>query len=158
MNDILLWMESSTPARMMQEITWLFPAAEIFHFIGLSLLMGSILVVDIRLLGFSREVPLDAVYKFLPITVIGFGINLITGIMFCFNDPFRYYPNFAFRIKMLLLVLAGVNAIYFVLIARANPGSVGSLDSSPKVKIVATLSLLFWVGVIICGRLIPYLE
>ena len=158
MNDILLWMESSTAGRMMQEITWLFPGAEILHFIGLSLLMGSILVVDIRLLGFSREVPLEAVYKFLPLTVIGFSINLVTGIMFCFNDPFRYYPNLAFRLKMLLLLLAGVNAVYFALITRANSSSVDIADSRPKVKIVAALSLLFWIGVIICGRLIPYLE
>ena len=158
MNDILLWMEGSTLGRMMQEITWLFPCAEIFHFIGLSLLMGSILVVDIRLLGFSRDVPLDAVYKFLPITVIGFSINLVTGIMFCFNDPFRYYPNLAFRLKMLLLVLAGINAIYFSSIARASSNAVGAEDSKPKVKIIAALSLLFWISVIVCGRLIPYLE
>lgn len=158
MNDILLWMEGSTLGRMMQEITWLFPCAEIFHFIGLSLLMGSILVVDIRLLGFSRDVPLDAAYKFLPITVIGFSINLVTGIMFCFNDPFRYYPNLAFRLKMLLLVLAGINAIYFALITRASSNAVGAEDSKPKVKIIAALSLLFWISMIVCGRLIPYIE
>jgi hypothetical protein len=158
MNDILSWMEGSILGRMMQEITWLFPCAEIFHFIGLSLLMGSILVVDIRLLGFSRDIPLDVVYKFLPITVIGFSINLFTGIMFFFNDPFRYYPNLAFRLKMLLLVLAGINAIYFASITRASSNAVGTEDSKPKFKIIAALSLLFWISIIVCGRLIPYLE
>ncbi|MFT5134764.1 MAG: hypothetical protein ACI9SC_003246 [Gammaproteobacteria bacterium] len=158
MNDILFWMETSTLGRLMQESTWLFPTAEIFHFIGLSLLMGSLLVVDFRLLGFSRDVPVEAVYKFLPITVIGFSINLVTGILFCFSDPFRYYPNIAFRLKILLVLLAGVNALYFAITAHANSTSVGTEDSERKLKIVAALSLMFWIGVIICGRLIPYVE
>lgn len=158
MNDILLWMESSSLGRLMQEVSWLFPTAEIFHFVGLSLLMGSLLVVDFRLLGVSRDVPLEAVFKFLPFSILGFSINLATGTMFLFNDPFRYYPNIAFRLKLLLLVLAGLNALYFAYKVHGNSAFAMTENSMKQLKLVASLSLLFWSAVIICGRMIPYVE
>ena len=144
-------------ARLMQDVSWLFPTAEIFHFFGLSLLIGSLLVVDFRLLGFGKSIPLETVYKFLPISVLGFSINFVTGILFIFNDPFRYYPNIAFRLKITLIIIAGLNALYFMLHERthSNPGNI---NVEPKLKIVAALSLISWMGVIVCGRMIPYVE
>ncbi len=156
MNDLLLTIEGSTLAQLMQQISWLFPAAEIFHFIGLCLLIGSLLIVDVRLLGFADEVAMEAVYKFLPIAVLGFFINLLTGILFFLNDPFRYYPNIAFRIKLVLILLAGINALYFMLTAHKHPDLTSKGDS--KLKVVAALSLLLWFSVIVCGRMIPYVE
>ncbi len=157
MNGILSWIEASTLARLMQEVGWLFPTAEIFHFFGLSLLIGSLLVVDFRLLGFGKNIPLEMVYRFLPISVLGFSINLVTGVLFIFNDPFRYYPNIAFRVKIAFIILAGLNAFYFMLHERANSNP-DKLSVEPKLKIVASLSLLLWIAVIICGRMIPYVE
>ena len=125
---------------------------------GLSLLIGSLLVVDFRLLGFSRNVPVEAVYKFLPLTLVGFSINLITGTLFCFGDPFRYYPNIAFRLKMLLVLLAGLNAFYFALTVHRQAVQPDRDEAGTTIKTVAGLSLMFWVGVIILGRLIPYVE
>ncbi|NKB38372.1 MAG: hypothetical protein GKR93_14615 [Gammaproteobacteria bacterium] len=156
MNDFLLSIESSTLAQLMKQVGWLFPGAEIFHFIGLCLLIGSLLIVDIRLLGLADEVSMDAVYKFLPIAVLGFFINLLTGILFFFNDPFRYYPNIAFRIKLVLILLAGINALYFMVTAHRHPDLASKGDS--KLKTVAALSLLLWFSVIVCGRMIPYVE
>ena len=158
MNDVLYWMETSALGRLMRDTVWLFPTAEILHFMGLSLLVGSLLVVDFRLLGFSRSAPVEAVYKFLPLTLVGFGINLITGVLFFFSDPFRYYPNIAFRLKMLLALLAGLNALYFALTVHRKTAQSGTGDVGYAIKTVAVLSLLFWIGVIILGRLIPYVE
>ena len=158
MTDMLLWMETSALGQLMRDSTWLFPMAEILHFMGLSLLIGSLLVVDFILLGFSRTVPVEAVYKFLPLTLVGFGINLVTGTMFCFSDPFRYYPNIAFRLKMLLVLLAGLNAFYFALMVHRKTLLPDTGEPENTVKIVSTLSLIFWVGVIILGRFIPYVE
>lgn len=156
--NILFWMETSSLGQLMRESAWLFPTAEILHFMGLSLLMGSLLVVDFRLLGLMRHVSVEAVYRFLPLTVAGFGINLTTGIMFCFSDPFRYYPNPAFRLKMLLVLLAGLNALYFAWMAHRKAVQTGMEATGGEVKIVAALSLVFWIGVIVLGRLIPYVE
>ena len=158
MFDVLLWMETSALGQFMRDVPWLFPTAEILHFTGLCLLMGSLLVMDFRLLGFSRDVPVIAVHKFIPIAAIGFGINLITGILFFFADPFRYYPNIAFRLKMLLILLSGFNALCFMLINRSQADQQVPNDTTWKIKLIAALSLLFWVSVIILGRLIPYVE
>ena len=80
----------------MRDSVWLFPMAEILHFMGLSLLIGSLLVVDFRLLGFARNFPVAAVYRFLPVALAGFGINLVTGAMFFFSDPFPLLPQYRF--------------------------------------------------------------
>ena len=158
MYDILLRIESSALGQLMHSTVWLFPMAEILHFMGLSLLIGSLLVVDFRLLGFARGFTVDAVYKFLPLALAGFGINLVTGTMFFFSDPFRYYPNIAFRIKMLFIILAGLNALYFALTVHRNAAQPGGEDAESAIKAVSALSFLFWIGVIILGRFIPYVE
>ena len=159
MNDILLWMETSALGQLMRDSMWLFPAAEILHFIGLSLLVGSVVLVDLRLLGITRHVTFQSVYRFLPLSLLGFGINLFTGLLFLFTDPFRYYPNFAFRIKMFLILLAGLNALWFKL--SIYPDSIklsASENAGSLAKLVALLSLVFWIAVIVMGRMIPYLQ
>ena len=158
MYDILLRIEASAPGQLMHGTAWLFPMAEILHFMGLSLLIGSLLVVDCRLLGIVRGFPVAAVYRFLPLALAGFGINLVTGIMFFFSDPFRYYPNIAFRIKMLFIILAGLNALYFAIKVRGNSVQTEGGEAGTDIRTVSTLSLLFWLGVIILGRFIPYVE
>lgn len=152
-------METSALGQLMRDSVWLFPMAEILHFIGLSLLIGSLLVVDLRLLGVIKDMSFNAVYKFLPISVLGFGINMTTGILFCFTDPFRYYPNIAFRLKMLLVLLAGLNALWFKFsIYPLTLKTPDETDLGIVAKTVAVLSLVFWFGVIVMGRMIPYVE
>ena len=159
MSEILFWMETSALGQLMRDSVWMFPLAEILHFIGLSLLIGSLLVVDLRLLGVIKNMSYEAVYRFLPISLVGFGINMTTGVLFLFTDPFRYYPNTAFRMKMLFILLAGLNALWFKFsvypLTMKNPES---NDSGNLAKVVAGLSLLFWFGVIVLGRMIPYVE
>src|SRR5689334_19069811 len=82
---------------------------------GLSMLFGALLVVDLRLLGFMRSVPMRAALAFLPSAIIGFTINLLTGIEFFVNDPFMYWRNPAFRLKMFLILVGGFNALIFTL-------------------------------------------
>jgi hypothetical protein len=159
MDNFLIWMETSALGQSMRESVWLFPMAEILHFIGLSLLIGSLMVVDLRLLGVIKEMSYDAAYRFLPISLLGFGINMTTGFLFCFTDPFRYYPNIAFRLKMLLVLLAGLNALWFkISIYPLTMNTPEKADISKAAKTVAVLSLVFWFAVIVMGRMIPYVE
>src|SRR5690606_19029868 len=96
---------------------------------------------------------------FLPLSLLGFGINLITGILFCFTDPFRYYSSTAFRIKMLLVVLAGLNALWFKLAVYPQTLDNGPMDGAGNTaRVAAALSLVIWAAVIVFGRLIPYLD
>ena len=157
MQSFLLWLEASWLNHLVVDSAWMFPALETLHFLGLILLVGSLLVVDVRLLGFGRRVSVNAVLAFLPWSLLGFVINLCTGVLFFASDPQFYYSNAAFRLKMLAVVLAGLNAIWFkrAIHPHVINGAVALPASTP---IIAGASLLLWGSVIVFGRLIPYLH
>ncbi|MEE8301759.1 MAG: hypothetical protein V3S24_04905 [Candidatus Tectomicrobia bacterium] len=159
MENILAWMESTTLSRWSYEFTWWFPAMEIIHFLGLSILLGSIMVVDLRILGFERAIPIRPATAFIPIAIFGFSLNVLSGIAFLFADPFRYWPNIAWRIKMILIILAGLNALWFSLREHRKVVALPEgADTDMSAKLCAGGSLIFWVAIITLGRLIPYLE
>ena len=136
---------------------WLWPVMEIIHFIGLSLLLGGLIVVALRLAGHFRALNLAATHKLLPLVLVGFGLNLTTGVLFFYGDPLRYSVNIGFQIKMVLVALAGLNALlYYWKIKPAMATWDPHADSPPIVKLVAYASLSLWTGVLLCGRLIPY--
>lgn len=136
-----------------------FPVLEMAHFLGLSMLFGALLIVDLRLIGVAKKIPINHVESFLRFALIGFAINVITGVLFVIGDPGRYLVNIAFGLKMLVIGLAGVNTLYFV--KRVRP----QLDNAHKMQaegaeavIVAWLSIVLWLSVIVLGRFIPYVE
>ena len=108
---------------------------------------------------FTDAVPLVLIEKFMILAVIGFSINAITGIFFIVGDPDRYLPNIAFRIKMVLIVIAGLNVGYYLLRVRFQVLS-GSKDTelSSGGRLIAALSLVLWTSIIVLGRIIPYVE
>jgi hypothetical protein len=127
----------------------------VVHFTGLALLMGAMLLIDITLLGLARTIPPGAALKLLPLAILGFCLNLLTGVMFFCFDPERFGLNPAFQVKMLLVLLAGLNALWFTLtehreISRLPAGAPLAL----KVRVSAALSLTLWFGVIVAGRMI----
>ena len=137
---------------------WLWPGLEIVHFIGLSLLLGSMLIVDIRLGGYLRKIDIMTTHRLLPWAVIGFGMNLVSGTLFFLGDPARYSVNIGFQIKMILVLIAGLNGIWFF--RKINPHIVHwdpYGDTPADAKIVAIVSLVAWFGVLLLGRLIPYI-
>ena len=137
--------------------TWLWPTLEVTHFFGLTLLIGGLLVVDLRVLGAAASSPLLATYRLLPIVLVGFGLNLITGVLFIFGDPFRYAANIGFQAKMIIICLAGANALYHHLkITPLLSAASLSADVPMVAKVSAAASLLAWTTVLLLGRLIPY--
>lgn len=134
-----------------------FPACETLHFIGLSLLFGSLLLVDLRAMGFFREMPLIALHRLVPLALAGFAINLITGVLFVAYDPPTYFGNSAFMWKMVLIGLAGINALAFEFaVFRPLVAGNAAIERGALIKVLAGLSLLLWSGVLIAGRLIPF--
>lgn len=151
-------MEASPIGDWITAIGWVWPIAEIFHFIGLSLLIGSILIVDLRLFGLFRSISIEATHKLLSWAIVGFGINLITGLLFLFGDPYRYAVNIGFRIKMILVVVAALNAMFFYWKIKPAMGSWAPNDDPPLLgRAVAALSIGIWISVLLLGRLIPYI-
>ena len=140
-----------------QETYWLWPVLEITHFIGLSLLLGGLIVVDLRMAGHFKSLDAAATHRLLPLVLFGFGLNLLTGILFFYGDPMRYAANIGFRIKMVLVMIAGLNALLYHWRIDARVQAELSSGNSPLMaKCVAYTSLAAWTGVLLFGRLIPY--
>lgn len=158
--SIIEWSSSSWLGQAGRDIFWVFPAAEVVHFIGLCLLMGSLLVIDLRLLGLGRRaVSIDAVMALLPFGLAGLALNLGSGIVFLCSYPENYWPSTAFQLKLVAIGLAGVNALWFKF-AEA-PRLVGTTDdfaAQARTKIVAALSLGLWTIVIVIGRFLPFVS
>lgn len=157
MDALTVWMENSAISEWITTVGLIWPTAEIFHFIGLSLLLGSMLIIDLRLFGFFRSIAIETTHKLLKWAAIGFTMNLVTGVLFLFGDPFRYAANIGFRIKAVLILVAGLNALWFYVQIKPVMASWGPDDEPPLVaKTIAVVSLGAWVCILLLGRLIPY--
>jgi hypothetical protein len=156
-----MWLVSTlasvTPVGHLMRTAWAWPIAESLHFIGLSLLIGCIGTFDLRLLGVGRGIPIARAHKLIPFGLLGFGLNVITGLSFLMTEPDQYIYNPSFHFKILFIVSAGVNALLFYIgpYRRVSvPDS--SLDAPRAAKIIAAMSLTLWIGVIIGGRLLTF--
>ena len=153
------WFEATWLGGQMREQFWMFPMMETIHFIGLTFLFGSLLVIDMRVIGFGRFINMKAAMKYIPVAIIAFAVNLSTGIAFLCADPFRYFPNIAFQWKMGLIVIAGINALWFWFGEHKELCQLDDGEDAPfRAKVIAALSIAIWVAVIIFGRMIPYVE
>ena len=138
---------------------WIWPAAETIHFIGLWLLFGVVMVVNLRMLGMMKSVPFSSLHRLLPWGVLGFGVNLITGIVFFVATPGNYLepvPNIALQAKIVLMMLAGVSVLYHTLFDQAWEIASG-MDAPATSKVVAASSLFLWLGIIYFGQMLPFI-
>lgn len=138
------------------ETYWLWPVLEIFHFIGLSIMLGALLIIDARLLGMLRTYDAGSVKRLVPLVWVGFCINLASGTMFFVGDPMRYSINIGFQIKMLLILVAGLNVVVYQLQVRPQLTGWNTVSMPTIARLVAIASLVTWGGVLLLGRLIPY--
>jgi uncharacterized membrane protein len=135
---------------------WVWPLLEILHFIGLCVLMGVVLVGNLRILGLMRTTSLAAIHQLLPWGLWAFAINSITGMLFFIGQAFQYVDNPSFHLKVLFMLLAGANVLYLTLfdeIWTLGPGEHAPLSA----KLMAASQIFLWVGVIYFGRMLPYL-
>jgi hypothetical protein len=137
-------------------IKWVWPTLQTLHFMGLSLLLGVVFLVDLRVLGVMKSVSFATVHRLLPWGVLGFGLNLFTGMLYFIAAPEQYIANVTFYWKILLMMLAGVNAIYFTLFDE--PWSLEAGEEAPmKLKVIAASAVALWVGVMFCGLMLPFI-
>ncbi len=142
--------------RWIAETYWLWPVLEIIHFIGLSVMLGALLIIDARLLGMLGTWGTAAIKRLTPLVWFGFCINLASGTMFFIGDPMRYSINIGFQLKMLLILIAGINVAVYQLQLRPRLAGWNTDSMPPIARFVAIVSLATWGGVLLLGRLIPY--
>lgn len=143
----------------MRQWLWLYPSVEIVHIVGLALLFGSIAVLDLRLLGLSREVPVRRLAAHvLPWTLGSFVLIVPSGLAMFVAHATDLISNPAFVVKMVVLMLAGTNAAAFHVGAFRSAAN-WDVNVMPPLaaRLSAAASLLLWITVIACGRLLAYL-
>ena len=138
---------------------WVWPACETLHFMGMALLIGIVGLLDLRMLGLLKGLPVQPLNRLLPWGIFGFAMNMATGFLFFAGDPFQYIHNNVFWLKMAFVALAGVNvgAFYLTGLSRRVDSVGGGEEAPAAAKLVAATSLFLWIGVMYWGRMLPFL-
>jgi hypothetical protein len=136
---------------------WVWPICEVFHFVGLCLLFGVTLLVNLRLAGFISGFPLADLNRLLPWAVAGLGINIVTGMLFFLAAPEQYTQNSAFTWKMGLVLLGGLSLLYPTMFDEEPDSAFDILHAAMTRRLVGVCSLVIWIAVIFFGRFLPYL-
>jgi len=135
--------------------TWAAPAGETVHFLGMSLSIGVLLAVNLRILGMMRQVRFTHLHRLLPWGMLGFGANLVTGMMFLIGTPSQYVTNVPFYWKVGLLMVAGANYLYLTVARSIWTGD--EQGFTPVDKAMAVGSIVTWLGILYAGRMLPFL-
>ena len=158
MDGFVAWLETTAVSRGIVDSRVIWPACEIVHFLGLTLVIGIAGFFDLRLMGFMKRVPVSAARDLMPLAIVGFLLNLTTGLTFFIGKPHQYVGNVAWWAKMFFLLLAGLNAMFFETAVGARTINLGAGADTPRAaKIVGAVSLVSWLGVLYWGRMLPYI-
>lgn len=129
---------------------WAYPALEVVHIVGIALLLGNLVLLELRVLGVATALPLQALARAaLTLVLTGFGLAALTGLLMFASQPTDLLANRVFTLKLGLVLLAGCNAAWF-----HGRGSLQRGDGVAKAQ--ALLSLGLWLAVVACGRFIAY--
>jgi len=156
-HPLLDWIRESWGGQLVRDTFWLSPTLEGLHFVGMALLAGGVCIVDLSVLGLVRDIPATRLNAFLPWSLAGFCLNLLSGLLLFAAAPYAFAFNHAFQIKLGCILLAGANALWFLHCARVSlrQGSCSFYESG-RAKLASGMSLLLWLAVIVCARLIPF--
>jgi len=153
------WLAETRASVAMAESLWAFPIVESVHVLALCLFLGMATILDLRLLGLvMRDLRVsEVVTRLLPWTAAGFAVMVISGALTFLNAPVRYYENIFFRIKMVALLLAGLNVWVFhsgiwLEVSDWDRDAVAPF----RARLAGVLSLVLWACIVVAGRMIAY--
>ena len=155
-------LEASGLGQAMRQWLWLYPTVEIVHIVGIGLLFGSIVVFDLRLLGLARDIPVKRLARHvLPWSAGSFVLIVPSGLLMFTAHATEFVESEVFVIKMLLIMAGLLNAGLFHTITFRTADvwdaeEMRKLPPPPSARLAGALSLLLWIGVIACGRLLAY--
>jgi len=152
------WLRATSASEWINSSTWIWPLCESLHFMGLSLLVGITGFFDLRLMGFFRRVTVAAARELMPFALIGFAINVATGVVFLIGLPEQYARNPVWWYKVGFLMLAGLNALFYETRLSAKVLALDSSRETPRAaQMVGLVSLLSWFAVLYCGRMLAFI-
>lgn len=156
--ELLQWIEGTALAEWVRISAWGYPIMLMLHSVGLAIVVGLAVAIDLRLLGRFRTIPFVSLRTFFAIAWVGFLVNLMSGLALFSSQATTYVTNVPFLTKM-AFVLAGAATVGYLQPAVARIGEAYGADSvvPSGAKTAAVVSLVVWAGAMITGRLIAYL-
>lgn len=151
-----IWLEQTGLAEWVRSSVPGYPLMIASHAIGMGVMVGLAIVLDLRLVGRFNALPYSAVQRFMGVAWLGFGLNFLSGLGLFAAQAVQYLTDWVFLTKLGLVMLGAITAAYL-------QGAVGrdadgwGLAAPAGVRLVAVASIIFWVGAIIMGRLTAYL-
>ena len=155
----LVWLHDSSFGTLIRESTWGEPVIETIHVLTLTVFLGFVILLDLRLLDLAlRRTPVSMVFRQLNPWLFGaFAIMLVTGISLFAGDPVLFYSTIFFKLKMIMLLAAALNVVVYNLTLGRRLMQWDSLPVTPTgAKVTGVLSLVLWISVVACGRGIAY--
>lgn len=157
--QILQWFADAPLGPAIMGTWWVFPTLESLHFIALCFLFGSLLLVDLRMIGFLRGGKAGSTFTYLWVTLGAFTVLALTGAGFFFTNPFNYWLNPAFKLKMGLIALAGINAGIFTMFEHRKVTAMEpDAETDGLTRTTAALSLILWTLILFAGRSLPLFD
>jgi uncharacterized membrane protein len=153
------WLADTRGSIALHESLYMYPLVESAHVLTLCVFVGTAVMLDLRLLGLTlRQVPVsEVIRRLLPWTAAGFVVMVITGALLFYAIPVRTYQNIFFRLKVVMLILAGLNVWLFHRKVQPTMSEWDLNAVAPRsARVAATVSLVLWAGIIVAGRMIAY--
>lgn len=148
--DILNWIGHTSVATWVSESLWGYPIVLSSHAVGMAVVVGVVTMIDIRVLGFAKQIPIDSFKSLFNLAWGGFALNFISGCLLFTGDPVKFFNDWPFRIKITLIILGMISVWLLLREVKVD-------ESSDKARTIAVFSLLCWFGAITAGRLTAYL-
>lgn len=153
----LEWLQGTWVGLLVAESLWGYPLLETIHSLGMAMLIGSLGLINLRVLGVKRELPMLGMRQLLPLAWVGFTLNAISGTLLFTSDAVYFFESYTFRIKMVVIVLGGLNAALLgQRVFREAAAGAAPAPPTAGTKWIAATSLVFWLGAVVAGRLIAY--
>ncbi|MEP6963161.1 MAG: DUF6644 family protein [Acidobacteriota bacterium] len=154
------WLNETWFSAGIRESQWVYPMLHWAHILANTLMFGTIVFLDLRLIGvgLSRRRVSDVAEQLLPWTWIGWVLMFLTGALLFTSDPVRYYGSFFLRLKMSLMLLAGVNALLFHFTIYRGVAAWDQGEAPPRAKLAGAVSLLSWMAIVVSGRAVGYFD
>jgi len=153
----LEWLQGTWVGVLVAESLWGYPLFETIHSIGMAMMIGSLGLINLRVLGVKPDLPLLDTRALLPLAWLGFTLNALSGSLLFTSDAVYFWGKYTFRIKMILIILGGINAALLGRrVFREAAAGVPAPPPAASTKWIAFSSLVFWFGAVIAGRLIAY--